>query len=42
LSLTPQAIGGPGNYHWYALTGDRIVYDRAPDSGLTAGQGKRC
>ena len=44
LSATfkPKAIGSPNNYHWYALIGDCTVYDRAPDTGFTAGKGKRC
>jgi hypothetical protein len=39
-TFKPKAIGNPGSYHWYALVGDCVVYDRAPDTGFAAG--KRC
>jgi hypothetical protein len=45
LSVTfkPKAIGSPSGYHWYAVTGDCAVYDRAPDTGFVSNKSaKRC
>jgi hypothetical protein len=41
-TFKPKAVGSPSKYGWFALVGDCIVYDRAPDTGWTNSKSKRC
>ena len=42
LKFSPTAIGSPAKYRWYSIIGVCTTYDRAPDTGFTSAQGKRC